>query len=147
MATALHPPRVCSEIRTGLYGLVHFDRNVLNHWNLDTVTKRVIALAPVMMLLMVSVPVMTAVHGQQKSDVDYELQHMRDEIKELRGVPVQIALMQQQLGVMVEWHKEDQQLKSTLIDGFLGVIGAIFLAVLGWGLTQFGITIGKKERI
>lgn len=144
MTPVLNPPR--SVFGTFAYGLVHLDRNVLHNWDLDSITKRVIATAALLILASGAVPFITPVHGEPKADIDYEIQHIQDELKELRGVPTQMAVMQQELSVMAQWHKEDQDLKSKLVDGFLGVIGAVFLAIFVWWLNQLGITIGKKEK-
>src|ERR1019366_988403 len=130
---------------THLWGFIHVNNNVLHNWDLDSITTRTILTAALVIALSGAIPLMDSVHGQQpKSDLDYEVQHLQEEMKDLRNVPTEIALIQAELSIQSEWHKEDQELKSKMVDGFLAVIGAICLATLVWLLNQTGITFGKK---
>lgn len=112
---------------------------------MDAVAKRTIAVAALALILFGSSPFVLPVHSQPQSDRDWELQHLQEEMKELRNVPVEIALLQQQVKLEESRYEEQRELEGKLIVGFLGNIGGLLLLIGGWVLHQFGVTVGKKE--
>lgn len=144
MTPFLNLPRSISG--TWLYGIVRFDKECAITWSLDYFTKRAIIIGAIVIALSGAVPLLS-VHGQPKTDLDWKVQHLDEEVKDLRNVPTEIALIEAHLRLQDEWHKDDQNLKAKMVDGFLAVIGAFCLALFGWLLGQLGITIGKKERV
>ena len=139
------PPR--SIIRKSWRNYVRIDTDVLYDWGMRAASGKLIAVAAGVILLAGSFPLILPSQAQD-ADLRYEIQHLQEEIKELRPVPLEIALMQQQLVEQVQWHKEQQERDATLLHAFLGVIGGVATLVIGWILHQLGvtgITFGNKK--
>ncbi len=109
---------------------------------------KIIAVAAGLIVLIGSLPLLTSVQGQPQTQEQYEIQHLQEEIKDFRPLPLEVALIQQQLAIQIEWHKEQQERDNKLLWGFMGVVGGIATLIGGWILHQLGvtgITFGNKK--
>lgn len=134
-----------SENRTSTFGMFQIDHERAKDWTLDAVAKRTIAVSAMALVMFGASPLVMPVHSQPQTDRDWQLQHLQEEMKDLRNVPLEIALLQQQVKLEESRYEEQRDLESKLILGFLANIGALLLAFAVWALNQFGITVRKKE--
>lgn len=127
------------------YCWVQFDPTYAKDWCLDHFAKRTITVAAFLILLGGAWPLVTTVHGQPQTNLEWEIQHLNEKYKALEGLPlaVQLILAHQE----VEDRRSDklENFEGNMVTGFITTIGAIALAMFVWGLNQFGITIGKKR--
>ncbi len=127
---------------------MRIDTNVLYAKGMKAASGKIIAVAAGLIVLIGSLPLLTSVQGQPQTQEQYEIQHLQEEIKDFRPLPLEVALIQQQLAIQIEWHKEQQERDNKLLWGFMGVVGGIATLIGGWILHQLGvtgITFGNKK--
>lgn len=113
---------------------------------MDSVAKRTIAIIALALLICGSIPLLDSVHGQiPQTPQDWEIQHLQEQMKELREVPTQIALIIAQQRIEADWHKEDEDFKGKIVWGFIGTSGSILMALFLWVLHQFGISFRPSK--
>lgn len=118
---------------------------------MDATAKKTLAAAPLVFLLIAALPLMTGVHGQgmttdqlqvEVERIDKAGRDMQDKLITLHETASLIVAQQQ---VESQWHREEQEFQGKIIWGLFGVAGAVFLALFGWMLSQFGVVIGAKR--
>lgn len=110
---------------------------------MDSITKRVIALAALVLLVVGSIPILTTnVHGQPRSQLEFEVQDLRNRVERLNSIPTDIALIVAHQKLEDERYKEQMEFQSKIVWSLLGASGGWLMLMLGWLLHQFGITIG-----
>lgn len=128
------------------------DLRILRDNSLQSSAKKLIAIASVVIFLAGTLPLLTDVHGQGMSTqqledeikrIDSAARDLRDQFHEVNAT-TQLLVAQQK--VEAEWHREDQEFQSSIVHGVAAMALGIFLALLGWGLSQFGIVIGKRGK-
>ncbi len=133
---------------TKRYGWFHVDLQCAKDYTVDAIAKRIIAVGALVIMVCGSVPLLTSVHGQQPSNqLEYEVQTLRERVKDLDNVPTEIALIVAQQKVEADWHREDEEFKGKIVYGMFGLSSAVFMALFGWILQQFGIKIGTESGI
>lgn len=146
MATA-HFSAMQSERIVRRFNFVTIDTEILHNWNVDSVTKRIIAVAAFLLLVAGSVPLLTSVRGQTpNSPLDYEVRDLRQKVDKLDSVPTEIALILAHQKIEDERYQEQQEFEGKIIWGFVGTSGSILMALFLWVLHQFGITFGSEKR-
>jgi hypothetical protein len=135
------------EMHTQTFRLFVINTEILHNWSVDSVAKRLIAVASLLLLLSGIMPLITAAHGQSgNGQLDYEIRDLQDRIRKLDAVPTEIALILEHQKIEDEHYKSQQEFQGKVLWGFAGTIGAIFLAMFVWTLNQFGIVLGPERQ-
>lgn len=135
-----------SGIGTNRTGWFHIDYRCVKDYSVDAIAKRSIAVGAVVILLCGSIPLITSVHGQQPStQMEYEVQSLRERVKALDNVPTDVALIIAHQRVEDERYKELAEFESKIVWGFVGTSGSLLLGLFMWVLHQFGISFGKQN--
>lgn len=132
--------------RTEPFAWFHVDLKRAKDYSLDAIAKRVIAGGAILLVLAGSLPIVTTVHGQLKSPLDYEVQDLRERVSKVESLPTDVALIIAHQKLEDERYKDQQDLEGKLLEGFLALTGGIFTAILGWALHQFGVNLGGRKR-
>lgn len=155
MSTILFPSQIRSVNRTRSWCFVHFNTEHAKTWDLDKATKLAIMSGAFVIAVSVAVQFAVFAHAQEihptppTSDLEWEMKYVQKELDQLRGLPLQFALLQVALETQTKqeerWHSDELAWRSMITNGIVGVIGAIALGILGLILKPLGITFGKKE--
>lgn len=144
LATAT-PALIRSVYRKSLWDIVHIDRERANNHSVDAIAKRAIAVGALALLITGAMPLVTSVHGQPTTQLEWEVQHLREQMQEMRSLPTDVALILAHQRLEDERYKETQEFQGKLLWGFVGTAGSTMMGLFLWALNQFGISIGSKE--